>query len=135
MKTGIVCGAFDLIHPGYIDMFRQAKLVCDKLIVALQTDPTLDRPNKMAPIHTVMEREIILKSIRYVDDVIIYSTESSLIEVIQFVNPDVRILGSDYRDKAYTGDHLDIPVFYVERYHNWSTSDTKNKISNKHQEK
>lgn len=131
MKTGIVCGAFDLMHPGYIDMFRQAKLVCDKLIVALQTDPTIDRPGKMKPIHTTMEREIILKSIRYVDDVIIYSTEASLLDVIRFVKPDVRILGSDYRGKAFTGDHLSVPVFYVERYHDWSTTATKKKISDK----
>lgn len=131
MKTGIVCGAFDIIHPGYIDMFRQAKLVCDRLIVALQTDPTIDRPEKMAPIHTVQEREIILKSIRYVDDVIIYSSEDSLIEVLKFIRPDVRILGSDYRGKKFTGDHLNIPIFFVERYHNWSTTNTKQKISSK----
>lgn len=62
MKTGIVCGAFDIMHPGYIDMFRQAKLVCDRLVVALQIDPTIDRPEKTAPVHTVMERSIILRA-------------------------------------------------------------------------
>ena len=62
--VGIVAGNFDIIHPGYIEMFKDAKYsACDYLVVALQSDPTIDRPDKMKPVQSLEDREMILKSI------------------------------------------------------------------------
>lgn len=127
-KTGFVCGAFDVIHPGYIEMFKDAKTVCDHLIVGLQSDPTLDRPEKMRPTLSLQDRRSILEAIRYVDEIHEYSTEESLYELLKRRSPDIRILGDDYIGRSYTGDDLGIPVYFHDRSHGWSATKYKNLI-------
>ena len=126
--TGIVCGAFDVIHPGYIHMFKDAKSVCKKLIVLLQTDPTIDRPEKMKPTQSAEDRELILRAIRYVDDVIFYTTEDDLYNMLKEDFYDVRILGSDYLEKNYTGKDLGRTIYWHDRSHAYSATAFKNKI-------
>jgi glycerol-3-phosphate cytidylyltransferase len=129
-RVGFLAGCFDLIHPGYIKMFEDAKSVCDHLIVALQIDPTIDRPNshKEKPIHTLEERKIILSAITFVDQIETYTTEDELYTLLTNINIDVRILGTDYIDKPYTGDNLDIPIHFHKRDHCWSATNLRNKI-------
>ena len=118
IKKGIVAGNFDVIHPGYVKMFEDAKKnACDYLIVALQSDPTIDRPEKSKPVQTVEEREYILRSIRYIDNVIHYNTEVELLHILEHYDYDIRILGSDYknRDASYTGKSLNKPIYFHER--------------------
>lgn len=129
MKIGFLAGAFDVIHPGYIRMFKDAKTVCDYLIVGLHEDPSIERPDtKIKPVHTLDEREEILLSIRYVDQVIRYKTEQDLLWILENTKIDVRILGSDYKDKGYTGKDFDIEVHFHNRNHNYSTTKLKQKI-------
>ena len=110
-------------------MLRDAKTQCDKLIVGLQTDPTLDRPEKNKPIQSYEERYIQLEAIKYVDDIIKYETEEELYQLLKVLMPDVRILGSDYKDGRYfTGDDLDIKIYYHDRNHNYSSSNLREKI-------
>ena len=129
-KVGFLAGSFDLIHPGYILMFQDAKKYCNHLIVGLQTDPTIDRPTKNKPVQTIEERKIILSSIKYIDEIIIYETEKDLYNLLKNNKIDIRILGSDYEDKIYNGYDLNIPVYFHKRNHNWSTTNLKNKIRN-----
>jgi len=129
-KVGFLAGSFDLIHPGYILMFEDAKKVCDHLIVALQTDPTIDRPFKNKIVQTFEERKLILSSIKYVDEIIKYTTEEELYNILKNTKINVRILGSDYENKEYTGIDLNIPVHFHKRNHNWSTTNLKNNIKN-----
>lgn len=129
-KRGFLCGAFDLIHPGYARMWKDAKSVCDYLIVGLQTDPTIDRPTKEAPVHSIEERKSILESIKYIDEIVVYETEKDLYELLKRTSPDIRILGSDYRNADYNGCDLGIPVYFHERDHNWSATNLRNKIRN-----
>ena len=110
-------------------MLKDAKEQCDKLIVGLQTDPSIDRPlTKNKPIQSLRERKIQLEAVRYVDDIFVYETESDLIDLLKLVKPNVRILGSDYKDKSFTGDDLNIPIYYHERDHDYSSSDLRKKI-------
>ena len=128
-RIGFTCSCFDLLHAGHILMLQDAKRHCDKLIVGLQTDPTIDRPDtKNKPIQSLEERQIQLEAVRYVDEVFIYDTEEELYKKLLFINPDVRILGSDYIDKSFTGDNLDIEIYYHERKHNYSTTNLRKKI-------
>jgi glycerol-3-phosphate cytidylyltransferase len=127
-KKGIICGSFDLIHPGYIRMFKEAKNVCEVLIVALQDDPTVDRPHKCRPVQSLEDRKEILEAIRYVDIIVTYNTEKELLELLNKIFYDVRILGSDYKNNKYTGDKLKKPVYYCERNHNYSTTKLKEAI-------
>ena len=129
---GFTCSSFDLLHAGHIIMLQDAKQQCDKLIVGLQTDPTIDRPlTKNTPIQTLEERKIQLEAVRYIDDIHVYDTEDSLIELLKLVKPDIRILGSDYEGKPFTGDFLNIPIHYHERNHDYSSTNLRKMIYNR----
>ena len=129
---GFTCSSFDLLHAGHIIMLQDAKQQCDKLIVGLQTDPTIDRPlTKNTPIQTLEERKIQLEAVRYIDDIHVYDTEDSLIELLKLVKPDIRILGSDYEGKPFTGDFLNIPIYFHERKHDYSTTNLRKMIYNR----
>ena len=131
-KIGFTCSCFDLLHAGHILMLKDAKEQCDKLIVGLQTDPTLDRPEKNKPIQSYEERLIQLEAVKYIDDVIKYETEEELYQLLKMIMPDIRILGSDYEDGRYfTGVELKIPIYYHKRDHNYSSSNLRKKIIEK----
>ena len=126
---GFTCSCFDLLHAGHILMLQDAKSRCDKLIVGLQTDPTIDRPDtKNKPIQSLEERQIQLEAVKYISEVFTYDTEEDLYKKLLDINPDVRILGSDYIGKSFTGDDLDIEIYYHERKHNYSTTNLRGKI-------
>jgi cytidyltransferase-like protein len=129
MKLGFTAGNFDLLHPGYIYTFEEAKKRCDKFIVFLQRDPSLHRKSKYKPVIPLYDRYKALMSIRYIDEVYIYQTEDELLKLIEFFKPDVRILGEDYIGQPFTGDHLDIKVIYTTRSHDWSTTRIKDLIT------
>jgi len=129
MKVGIIAGNFDVIHPGYINMFNQCVENCDKLIILLQGDPTIERPEKCKPVLSIKERTDILLSLRQVSEVVVYNIESELYERIKEVNPDVRFLGDDYIGRSFTGDDLPIKIHFLERNHGWSTTKFKKLIS------
>lgn len=128
IKVGLIAGSFDIIHPGYIRLFKDAKTVCDYLVIALQDDPHAERPKtKCKPIFTKEERLEILMSLRYVDDVRYYQTENDLVELILRVKPDIRILGNDYVDRSITGK-MGIPVYYHNRKTGWSMTKVRKMI-------
>ena len=126
---GFTCSCFDLLHAGHILMLKDAKKQCDYLIVGLQTDPTIDRKKtKDKPIQSLEERKIQLKAVKYVDEIIIYNTEKELNELLIKIKPDIRILGSDYKNKSFTGDGLELKIYYHKRNHNFSSSEIRKKI-------
>ena len=125
---GFTCSCFDLLHAGHIIMLQYAKSRCDKLIVGLQTDPTTDRPEKNKPIQSLEERRIQLEAVKYVDEVFTYDTEEKLYKKLLYIKPDVRILGSDYISKSFTGDDLDIKIYYHDRSHNYSSTNLRQRI-------
>lgn len=128
--TGVIAGSFDVIHPGYIKMFIEAKKVCSHLTIALQTDPTFERKEKLKCILSVEERIEMLSSIKYIDNICLYKTEQELCTLLINNNFDVRILGNDYIDKQITGKNLCKHIYYIERSHGWSTTKFKTMIYN-----
>ena len=131
---GFTAGNFDLLHPGYINCFKDAKSHCDKFIIFLQDDPSLHRKSKYKPVVPLYDRYKALKSIRYIDEVYIYQTEEELYNLIKFWKPDVRILGEDYigdngKPKPFTGDDLPPKIVYTTRSHGWSTTKLKELIT------
>ena len=143
MKTGFTCSSFDLFHAGHYLMLKDAKSVCDHLIVGLQTDPTLDLEYRMKtdnkqkniPIQSFEERKIQIEGCKYVDEIIEYSTEKDLYELLKKINPDVRILGTDWKNKEYTGYDLSIDIHWHNRDHDYSTSNLRKRIFEKEYEK
>ena len=106
MKIGITFSCFDLFHAGHVAMLREAKTRCDYLIVGLQTDPTLDRPEKNRPIQTVFERYVQLQACKYIDEIIPYATEKDVEDILRTYRLDVRIIGEDYAGKEFTGKQI-----------------------------
>lgn len=131
-KTGITFSAFDLLHAGHVRMLEEAKQHCDYLIVGLQTDPTIDRPEKNKPTQTVVERYIQLKGCKFVDEIIPYTTEQDLLDILQAFPIDVRILGEEYRDKQFTGrdycEKMGIKLVYNKRNHRFSSSGLRKEV-------
>jgi len=128
LKIGFTASCFDLLHAGHCLMLKDARGQCDWLVVALQTDPSVERPEKNHPIQALEERKIQLESLKYVDQIELYETEEDLMFLLNKIKPDVRILGTDYKNKDFTGQKLNIEIFYHERNHSWSTSELRQRI-------
>jgi glycerol-3-phosphate cytidylyltransferase len=123
---GATFSCWDLLHAGHQLFLADSKDNCDLLCVGLQTDPTLDRPEKNKPIQSLAEREIQLKSCRYVDYYFIYDTEQSLYNSLTALEPNIRFLGDDYVGKKFTGSDLPIQIFYHPRSnHTYSTTNLR----------
>jgi glycerol-3-phosphate cytidylyltransferase len=129
-RVGITASCFDLFHAGHVLMLQEAREQCDRLVVALQTDPTIDRPEKNKPVQSVFERWVQLEGCKYVDTIIPYTTEEDLLNILKSYDWDVRIIGSEYCGKEFTGHDLDIEIYYNSRRHDFSTTNLRKKIEN-----
>lgn len=128
MVKGFTCGAFDLLHPGHLMMLKEVHLQCDFLIVGLQIDPSLDRIEKNKPIEAIEERLIRLEACKYIDQIILYNTETELYDLLKKTDIDVRFLGIDWKGKHFTGDDLPIKIIFNTRGHNYSSSNLRKRI-------
>lgn len=128
---GFTASCFDLLHAGHITMLKEAKNNCDILIVGLQTDPTIDRPSKNKPVQTVYERWVQLAACKYVDEIIPYTTEKELLDILLSQQINIRFIGEEYKDKDFTGKELeDIKLFYNIRKHSFSSTELRNRVGN-----
>ena len=142
-KTGVTFSTFDLLHPGHIIMLEDCKKVCDYLIVGVQSDPTIDRKKesdeysvisgkpKNSPIQTLEERLIMIKSIKFINEVFIYNTEKDLYDWLKNNKWDIRILGSDWKGKKFTGYDIEGELYFHNRDHDWSTTAFRKRLKNK----
>ena len=129
MIKGVIAGNFDVIHPGYIKTFKECKENCDHFTILLHSDPTIERPNKLKPILSVDERIEVLSSIKYIDDIKVYTYEQELIKLLEDNKFNIRFLGDDYIGKSFTGIELNIDIHYLKRNHGWSTTKFKKLIA------
>lgn len=131
-RVGFTASTFDLLHAGHVMMLREAKEQCDYLICGLQIDPALDRPEKNSPIQSIVERYTQLSAIKYVDEIVVYSTERDLLDILEMYKIDVRILGDEYKDKDFTGrevcDRLNIDLYFNNRDHRFSSSNLRQSV-------
>ena len=128
MRVGFTCSCFDLFHAGHLMMLKESKTQCDHLIIGLQTDPTIDRPEKNKPVQSVLERFIQVQACRYVDEIIPYATEKELMDILTSFPIDVRIIGEEYRDKQFTGYQLPMAVYFNSRQHSFSTTELRQRV-------
>ena len=140
MKIGFNCSSFDLFHAGHVTMLKMEKEMCDYLKVALQVDPTVDRPGiKNKPVQSVYERYVQLQACKYIDEILVYESEEDLLNLIQTQTIDIRFLSEEYIDQDFTGkqyciDH-DIELFYHLRKHKYSSTEIRNRVYNLEQQK
>lgn len=133
--VGFTASTFDLLHAGHIAMLREAREHCDYLICGLQVDPSLDRPEKNSPVQTVVERYAQLQAVRYVDEIIVYSTEQDLVDILEMYDINVRVLGEEYKDKDFTGKDVcrkrGIQLYFNKRDHRFSSSGLRQRVFQK----
>jgi glycerol-3-phosphate cytidylyltransferase len=133
-RVGITFSTFDLLHAGHIAMLSEAKKHCDYLIAAIQTDPTIDRPTiKNKPVQSILERQIQLQAVRYVDEIVVYQTEKDLEDILLTLPINIRILGVEYQDKDFTGKDIcikrGIELVYNGRDHSFSSSNLRKRVA------
>ena len=132
-KIGFTCSTFDLLHAGHVTMLEEAKRHCDFLIVGLQNDPTEDRPEKNKPVQSIVERQIQLAAVKYVDEIVIYNTEQDLMDLLLTLPIDVRILGDEYKNKDFTGKDIakqrGSKIIYNGRDHSFSSSSLRKRVA------
>ena len=134
MKIGITFSTFDLLHAGHILMLEECKLQCDYLIVGLQTDPTIDRPEtKNKPAQSIVERQIQLAAVKYVDEIVVYQTQKDLLDILSIYPINMRFVGEEYQNKDFTGKDycLDnqIELVYNSRKHRFSTTELRQRMA------
>jgi len=130
---GFTCSTFDLFHAGHVVMLEEAKRQCDWLIVGIQIDPTIDRPGaKNKPVQSIIERQIQVSACDFVDEIIVYSTEKELEDILMTLPIDIRILGEEYKDKNFTGKDIcekrGIQIYFNKRDHYFSSSDLRTRV-------
>ena len=139
MKTGITFSTFDLFHAGHVKMLEEAKTKCDYLIVGLQLDPSIDRPEKNKPTQSIIERYIQLKACKFIDEIIPYITEEDLMDVLSSFKIDIRIIGEEYKDKDFTGKEYckkkGIEIYYNKREHRFSSSELRKQVTSSEKSK
>lgn len=132
MKVGITFSTFDLLHAGHVKMLEEAKRQCDYLIVGLQLDPSLNRPEKNSPSQTIIERYIQLKGCKYIDEIVPYVSEQDLEDILRSFKLDVRIIGEEYKEKPFTGKDYckekGIQIYYNKRDHRFSSSGLRKQV-------
>lgn len=132
LSVGFTCSCFDLFHAGHVMMLEEARAQCDYLVVGLQTDPTIDRPEKNKPVQTITERHLQLRACKWVDEVVLYETEKDLEQLLRTLPISVRILGEEYKEKFFTGKDIclerQIELYYNTRAHSYSTTELRNRI-------
>ena len=132
--VGFTASTFDLLHAGHIAMLREAKSMCDYLICGLQVDPSLDRPEKNAPVQTLVERWTQLQAVKYVDEIIPYQTEKDLEDILELFHMDYKIMGQEYKDKDFTGKEIcrrrGIQLYFNKRDHRFSSSGLRERVHN-----
>ena len=132
MKVGITFSTFDLLHAGHVKMLEEAKRQCDYLIVGLQLDPSLNRPEKNSPSQTIIERYIQLKGCKHIDEIVPYVSEQDLEDILKSFKLDVRIIGEEYKEKPFTGKDYckgkGIEIYYNKRDHRFSSSGLRKQV-------
>lgn len=131
---GFTASTFDLLHAGHITMLEEAKHQCDYLIVGLQNDPTIDRPDsKNPPVQSIVERQIQLSAVKYVDEVVVYNTEKDLEDLLLTLPINVRILGEEYKNTDFTGKQIckdrNIKCYFNKRDHSFSSTSLRKRVA------
>ena len=133
MKVGFNCSSFDLFHAGHVTMLKMEKQLCDYLIVALQVDPTIDRPGiKNKPTQSVYERYVQVQGCKYVDEILVYETEADLLNMIKTQLINIRFLSEEYKDRDFTGKQYcidnGIELHFHKREHQYSSTELRNRV-------
>lgn len=117
-----VNGTFDIVHLGHIKLFEYAKSF-GNLRVAIDSDERVKSlKGQNRPFNNLKSRKEFLLSIKYIDEVVTFSTDDELINQIKEYSPDIMVIGGDYREKSIIGSDFINKILYFDRIDKYSTT-------------
>lgn len=123
MKIGFVNGCFDILHVGHVSLLEFCKSQCDHLVVAIDSDEKVKvSKGKDRPFNNLKDRIVMLKSIRYVDEVRSFRSSEELEDLVEYIQPDIMVVGSDWKGKEVIGSKFAKELKYFRRLDGYSTT-------------
>jgi D-beta-D-heptose 7-phosphate kinase/D-beta-D-heptose 1-phosphate adenosyltransferase len=134
LSVGFTNGCFDLVHPGHISLIEQASATCDRLVVALNDDASVQRlKGEGRPVQPEYARGRVIASLSGVDAVVLFAEDTPR-ELIEQVRPDVLVKGADYSaNEVVGGDFVTAHggrVVLANLVDGFSTTNTISRMSN-----
>lgn len=132
MKTVIVNGTFDILHPGHIAMLNTARSLGDYLVVCIDTDrrvKELKGPSR--PVNDQNFRRIMLQNIKAVDVVEFFDSSEELISLFKIYKPDIIVKGSDWKGKSKTAEQYCKEIYWYDRIEEYSSTKIIESITNR----
>ena len=121
-------GCFDVLHRGHLELLRHAKSLGDVLYVGIDSDSKVSKDKGLnRPINNMNDRKFFLESIEYVDKVFIFCDTTDLEETIEYVSPDIIVIGSDWEGKTVVGQKYAKEVVFFDRIPGYSTTQIINR--------
>jgi rfaE bifunctional protein nucleotidyltransferase chain/domain len=133
MKTVMVNGTFDVLHPGHVALLNTARSYGDALVVAIDTDRRVrELKGEQRPINNQIDRRIMLSNIKAVDIVEFFDSKEDLIELMKRYQPDVYVKGSDWKhDTQSTAHQYCKEVIYYDRIEEYSSTNIIQRIADR----
>ena len=124
-------GTFDILHPGHIQLFKVARSLGDKVIVATDSDEKIKKDKGFnRPMNDLCYRVAMLEAIKYIDVVLTFNDRKELEGLIQLYNPDILLLGDDWRNGDVVGCEYAIETRFLPRVGGYASSNTIKRIHN-----
>ena len=124
-------GTFDILHPGHMQLFKVARSLGDKVIVATDTDEKIKADKgDHKPINDLCYRVAMLEAVKYIDVVLTFGDRAELEGLIQLYNPDILLLGDDWRYGDVVGREHAKEVRFLPRVGGYASSNTIKRIHN-----
>jgi D-beta-D-heptose 7-phosphate kinase/D-beta-D-heptose 1-phosphate adenosyltransferase len=126
MKTVWINGTFDVLHMGHINLFIKARKLAGpegRVVVGIDSDERIrELKGPTRPVNNIFDRFNFLRAIRYIDTVVTFSSAEELEAHIKHFNPDILLIGDDYKDKPIVGSQYVKEIVYFPRYGGLSSS-------------
>ena len=124
-------GTFDILHPGHIQLFKVARSLGDRVIVATDTDEKIKKDKgDNRPVNDLCFRVAMLEAIKYIDTVLTFDTRQELEDLVEMYSPDILLLGDDWRDGEVVGAEFAKEVRFLPRVGGYASSNTIKRIHN-----
>jgi rfaE bifunctional protein nucleotidyltransferase chain/domain len=125
MKKIFVNGTFDLLHRGHLELLNYAKSLGDFLYVAIDSDERIrEKKGFDRPIYNLVDRKFFLENLKSVNYVFMFSTDFELEHIINSVQPDIMIVGSDWKGKKVIGSEHAKELVFFDRIGDYATTKT-----------
>ena len=132
MKKVFVNGTFDLLHSGHIHLLNYAKSLGDFLYVAIDTDERVkEKKGSSRPIYSLEERIFHLQNLKPVDVVLSFKTDEQLENLVKIIEPDIMIVGSDWKGKPVIGSQYAKKLVFFDRIEEYASTKTIQSIINR----